>query len=57
MVPLSFVADCLETLYDLDSVATDLAIKAGYKRVIRVRTYNDDPEFAKIMLKIASGSK
>jgi ferrochelatase len=56
MVPLSFVADCLETLYDLDTVAKELAMKVGYKRVIRVRTYNDDPKFAKILLKIATSS-
>jgi len=56
IVPLSFVADCLETLYDLDIVAAKLAVQVGYMQIVRVRTFNDDPQFARIMLQIASES-
>jgi hypothetical protein len=49
IVPLSFVADCLETLYDLDIVAAEQIKKLGIKKYVRVRVFNDDPEFAQII--------
>jgi ferrochelatase len=49
LMPLSFVADCLETLYDLDIVAPRLAKEAGFETVTRVRVFNDDPRFAKAL--------
>ncbi|UCC81122.1 MAG: ferrochelatase [Candidatus Zixiibacteriota bacterium] len=54
LVPLSFVSDCLETLYDLDIVAMKSAKEAGFERVRRVRVFNDDPQFAKALAMIAS---
>ena len=52
IVPLSFVADCLETLYDLDKVAVERARLAGFKEVLRVRVFNDDPRFARALVKM-----
>jgi protoheme ferro-lyase len=52
-MPLSFVADCLETIYDLDIVATQQAHEAGIEKVIRVRAFNDDPKFAQILAELA----
>ena len=53
LMPLSFVADCLETLYDLDIVAAQRARRAGISNVIRVPVFNDDPRFARALLAIA----
>jgi len=54
LVPLSFVADCLETLYDLDIVAPQLAKEAGFETVKRVRVFNDDPRFARALASFVS---
>jgi len=54
LVPLSFVADCLETLYDLDIVAPQLAKEAGFDNVRRVRAFNDDPRFARALASFVS---
>lgn len=54
LVPLSFVADCLETLYDLDIVAPQLAKDAGFDTVKRVRVFNDDPRFARALATFVS---
>jgi len=52
MMPLSFVADCLETLYDLDSVAKDMVETAGVKKYVRARVFNDDPQFATALMHV-----
>jgi ferrochelatase len=52
LMPLSFVADCLETIYDLDLVATEFAHDAGVKKVVRVRAFNDDLEVARILTQL-----
>jgi len=54
LVPLSFVADCLETLYDLDIVAPQMAREAGFETVKRVRVFNDDPRFARALASFVS---
>lgn len=53
LMPLSFVADCLETIYDLDLVATKAAHEADVMKVVRVRAFNDDPKFAQILAQLA----
>ncbi len=53
LMSLSFVADCLETIYDLDFVATKTVHEAGVKKVVRVRAFNDDPKFAQILAQLA----
>ncbi len=52
MMPLSFVADCLETLYDLDDVAKNLVVGRGVRKYVRARVFNDDPQFAKALLSV-----
>jgi len=54
MMPVSFVSDCLETLYDLDIVAVKTAHNAGIERVRRIRVFNDDPRFARELAAIVS---
>jgi ferrochelatase len=54
IMPLSFVSDCLETLYDLDIVATEMAKELGFEEVRRIRVFNDDPRFAEALAKIVS---
>jgi ferrochelatase len=53
LMPLSFVADCLETLYDLDIVAAEKARNAGARLICRVRVFNDDIRFARAMAQLA----
>jgi ferrochelatase len=52
IMPLSFVADCLETLYDLDLIATVQAQAGGIKKVVRAPAFNDDPRFAQALAAI-----
>jgi len=54
LVPLSFVADCLETLYDLDLVAAAEARAAGVSEVVRVPAFNDDPAFGQVIARLAT---
>lgn len=49
LMPLSFVSDCLETLYDLDIAAMEAAQQSGIETVVRVRVFNDDPDFARAL--------
>ncbi len=57
LMPLSFVSDCLETLYDLDILAARQAQDAGFESVRRVRVFNDDPQFARVLASIATGGR
>ncbi|RJP78406.1 MAG: ferrochelatase [Candidatus Zixiibacteriota bacterium] len=52
LYPLSFVADCLETLYDLDRIASEQARDLGFRTVVRARVFNDDPRFARALVRI-----
>ena len=45
IVPVSFTADNLETLYDIETVLKEKAKKAGITRVQRAPTLNGDPMF------------
>ncbi len=45
VVPVSFVSDHLETLYDIDIVLKDLAYQCGASQFIRVESLNDSPDF------------
>ncbi len=53
VMPLSFVADCLETLYDLDIVAKRRAQELGITSFVRARVFNDESEFAAIIARLA----
>jgi ferrochelatase len=49
MVPISFVADNIETLYDNDIVYKNMAEKLGIKKYVRAACMNDDPAFISAM--------
>ena len=54
LAPLSFVAECLETSYDLDLVATEQAHAAGVAEVVRMSAFNDDPDFGRALARLAA---
>jgi ferrochelatase len=49
MVPLSFISDHLETLYEMDITYQDLALRNGLATYARVRCPNDDPQLARCL--------
>ncbi len=49
IMQVSFVFDCLETLYDLDIVAVSQARNMGVSTVVRVPSFNDDPRFVAVV--------
>lgn len=49
VVPLSFVSDHIETLFELDQLYARLAIASGITHYYRVPTFNDDPEFPRVL--------
>lgn len=49
IVPVSFVSDHVETLYELDDLYTKLALFNGMSGVYRSRTFNGDQEFTKVL--------
>jgi protoporphyrin/coproporphyrin ferrochelatase len=48
-VPIAFVSEHLETLYDLDILAKDAALNAGAKRFLRVPALGTRPDFVGAM--------
>jgi ferrochelatase len=54
LMPLSFVADCLETLYDLDHIAATELRQAGVERVVRVPAFNDAAAFGRLLATMAT---
>lgn len=46
IVPISFVSDHIETLYEIDMEMKDAANKAGIENFIRTEAFNDDLNFA-----------
>ena len=49
VVGMGFVSDHVETLYEIDILYRDMAIKAGIHRFSRVPSFNDDPAFASFL--------
>jgi ferrochelatase len=49
MVPLGFVAENLETLYDMDTVLGPRALAAGLERFARLACPNTDPQFLDVL--------
>jgi ferrochelatase len=49
VVPLSFVSDHIETLYELDLLYAALARRHGITHYYRARAFNGDPEFPKVL--------
>src|SRR5215207_6000677 len=52
VVPVSFVSDHIETLYELDRLYRDLARECGVEHYYRARAFNGDPEFPRVLRSI-----
>jgi ferrochelatase len=52
VVPVSFVSDHIETLFELDQLYAEQARREGITHYYRARTFNDDPEFAAVLRSI-----
>lgn len=52
VVPVSFVSDHIETLYELDMLYREHALKAGVTHYYRARAFNGDPEFPRVLRSI-----
>jgi ferrochelatase len=49
MVPISFISDHLETLYEMDITYRELALHNGFATYARVRCPNDDSQLARCL--------
>lgn len=49
VVPLGFVSEHIETLYEIDELYGDVAREAGIDRYVRVPAFDDDPAFADLI--------
>ncbi len=56
LVPLSFVSDHVETLYELDLQMRALAEEAGIKSYIRSESLNADPDFVAVLARLAASA-
>jgi ferrochelatase len=54
VVPVSFVSDHIETLYELDMLYREQACAHGIKHYYRARAFNGDPEFPRVLRSILS---
>lgn len=52
VVPISFVSDHIETLFELDRLYREKARKHGIKHYYRARCFNDDPQFPPVLKSI-----
>lgn len=52
LVPISFTADHIETLYEMDHTYKTLALASGFSSYDRVRPANDDPALAKCLAEV-----
>ena len=52
VVPVAFVSDHLETLYEIDVTYRELAFDAGIEVFVRVPALNDDPGLASALADI-----
>jgi ferrochelatase len=52
VVPVSFVSDHIETLYELDMLYRAHALKAGVTHYYRARAFNGDPAFPAVLRSI-----
>ncbi len=54
VVPISFVSDHIETLWEIDQLYRKTAGQAGIRTFTRLRAFNDDPQFARVLADIQS---
>ena len=52
IVPISFVSDHIETLFELDQLYRGLARKQGIRHYYRARCFNDNPHFPRVLRSI-----
>lgn len=52
VVPISFVSDHIETLFELDRLYAEVARKHGIKHYYRARCFNDNPQFPRVLQSI-----
>lgn len=52
VAPISFVSDHIETLFELDQLYAELAYQHGIRHYQRVRCFNGDPEFPRVLKSI-----
>lgn len=54
IVPISFVSDHIETLFELDQLYRRVARKHGIKHYYRARCFNDNPHFPRVLQTIVT---
>ncbi|PYS45971.1 MAG: ferrochelatase [Acidobacteria bacterium] len=54
VVPVSFVSDHIETLFELDQLYAEQSRAHGITHYYRARTFNDDPEFPRVLRSVLS---
>ena len=54
IVPISFVSDHIETLFELDHLYADVAKRSGITQYRRARCFNADPRFPRILHSLLS---
>jgi ferrochelatase len=54
IVPISFVSDHIETLFELDQLYADVARESGISQYYRARCFNGDPRFPRVLRSILS---
>lgn len=52
VVPISFVSDHIETLFELDQLYADVARDHGISQYYRARCFNGDPQFSRVLKSI-----
>jgi ferrochelatase len=52
VVPISFVSDHIETLFELDQLYHEVALRHGIKHYHRARCFNDHPQFPRVLQSI-----
>jgi ferrochelatase len=52
VVPISFVSDHIETLFELDQLYAEVARESGITHYYRTPCFNDDPEFPRVLSSI-----
>ena len=55
LVPLSFVCDQIETLYEIDGFYHDEARRLGLTEFRRTPAFNDAPDFIDLLKTLAAG--
>ena len=56
VVPISFVSEHIETLYELDILYKKVAKEAGVENFRRVPAFNSDPTFIRALAEVVEGT-